>query len=336
MKFRAVTARAVTVRGVTAVDLSRSSGHNGEMEFVVSLFPGVDLLGRAFSARGFCVVRGPDLILDERIEDFHLPAGHVDGVIGGPPCQNYSTANRTRNRDEGDRLVLEFLRCLDESRPKWWLMENVPNVPTVAVEGYHVQRLDLTDWECGGTQQRLRHIQFGSMDGSIIRPARTNRGRRVTRAAAAVLCRQAQHERHSRRVATQGAPALPLRAFTRTARAKLIGNAVSLPMALVLAAAVLSRGPVTSRDCVCLCGRVTANSKQTLATAACRKRMQRRRDGGTRTISRGSPSHSEPGSVGPVTPPAESHVASQSHGREVRGVTARLSRDPRGTGTEPA
>jgi hypothetical protein len=30
---------------------------------VLSLFPGIDLFGRGFEAAGFCVVRGPDLIL---------------------------------------------------------------------------------------------------------------------------------------------------------------------------------------------------------------------------------------------------------------------------------
>ncbi len=31
-------------------------------QLVLSVFPGIDLLGRGFEAEGFCVVRGPDLL----------------------------------------------------------------------------------------------------------------------------------------------------------------------------------------------------------------------------------------------------------------------------------
>lgn len=129
-------------------------------ELVLSLFPGIDLLGRGFQAEGFCVVRGPDTLLDDRIEDFVGVAGKFDGVIGGPPCQNYSLLNRHRDEAEGDRLVRHFLRVVSECQPEWWLMENVPNVPDVRLAGYQVQRLDITDRECGGRQdyQRRRRM----------------------------------------------------------------------------------------------------------------------------------------------------------------------------------
>ncbi|MEQ1812544.1 MAG: DNA cytosine methyltransferase, partial [Terricaulis sp.] len=104
------------------------------MELVLSLFPGIDLLGRGFESSGFCVVRGPDTLLDSKIEDWTAPpAGRFDGIIGGPPCQNYSDANRNRNADEGDRLVREYLRIVTHAQPKWFLMENVRRVPNVAV-----------------------------------------------------------------------------------------------------------------------------------------------------------------------------------------------------------
>lgn len=257
-------------------------------ELVLSLFPGIDILGRGFADRGFCVVRGPDLILDERIEDFPAPSpGRFDGIIGGPPCQNYSDANRLRRPEEGDRLVLEFLRCIDGARPKWFLMENVRNVPDVRPRGYQVQRLDLTDCECGGKQKRLRHIQFGSLDGSIIRPVRTKGTRPVT---PAVLCRTTANDRHSRRLARQSAPMLPLRSLTAPARTRAVGNAVPWTMATTLALAVAERGPITDSDCVCGCGRAIAGS-QSHATASCRKRMQRRREGQGRILATPAQSH---------------------------------------------
>jgi len=250
------------------------------MELVLSLFPGAGILDRGFTAEGFCITKGPDIIWDERIEDYHIPPGRFDGIIGGQPCQNYSMANRKRDPAEGDRLVKEMLRIIHEGKPTWFLIENVPGIPNVASHGYTVQRLDLIDCECGGTQTRLRHIQFGSRWGSIIRPIRTPRPRRVTPTLTTVD--DSPHARHSRRVRAQGLDTLPLRALTRTARSRAIGNAVPFTMATTLARAVALRGPVTPTDCPCLCGRVTTHGTQ--ATAACRKRMQRRRQNHSRQI----------------------------------------------------
>lgn len=210
-----------------------------------------------------------------------MPSGRFDGVIGGPPCQNYSDANRRRDTDEGDRLLREFLRVVHEAHPEWWLLENVRNVPDVALEGYLVQRLDITDAECGGRQRRLRHIQFGSKWGDILRPSRTTGARSVT---PAVLCRpQSPHDRHCRRLAKQGCPPLPLRSLTPAARSRVVGNGVPWLVATTLARAVTDRGPVTEEDCVCLCGRTAAHGGRH-AVPACRKRMERRRKGQVRTV----------------------------------------------------
>ncbi|HWL10364.1 MAG TPA: DNA cytosine methyltransferase [Planctomicrobium sp.] len=209
--------------------------------------------------------------------------GTVTGVIGGPPCQNYSDANRNRNQEEGDRLVKHYLRIVTEAQPEWFVMENVRNVPDVVVPGYHVQRLDITDAECGGKQRRLRHIQFGSKSGHIIRPVRTQDTRPVT---PAVLTRMAsKHDRHSRRLARQSAPALPLRSLTPSARARVVGNGVPWLVSTTLARAVTLRSGITDRDCVCLCGRLISDPRARHATASCRKRMERRRKGMVRTLS---------------------------------------------------
>jgi len=262
-----------------------AAGHvtcDPSQELVLSTFPGIDLLGRGFENVGFPVVLGPDLLWDRRIEDFHVPAGRFTGIIGGPPCQNYSDANRTRNPAEGDRLVRHYLRIVAESQCEWFVMENVRNVPDVAVPGYTVQRLDITDAACGGKQRRLRHIQFGSRAGQIIRPARTEGARSVT---PAVLTRLAsKHDRHSRRLARQSAPRLTLKALTSAARARGIGNAVPWLVAVTLAQAVAVRGPVTPSDCICGCGRATKNGARH-AGPACRKRMERRRKGLGRVVS---------------------------------------------------
>jgi hypothetical protein len=49
-------------------------------DLVLSLFPGIDLLGRGFEAENFCVVRGPDILWGGDIRSFHVPAGRFDIV----------------------------------------------------------------------------------------------------------------------------------------------------------------------------------------------------------------------------------------------------------------
>ncbi len=59
--------------------------------------------------------------------------GEVDVVIGGPPCEPFTSMNKKRRRDPLDRLlsdpqgrlVMEFIRLVDELRPKIFIMENV-------------------------------------------------------------------------------------------------------------------------------------------------------------------------------------------------------------------
>ena len=102
------------------------------MPLVLSLFPGIGLLDRAFEEEGFCVVRGPDLLWGGDVDRFHPPAGRFTGVVGGPPCQCF-VAYANLNRSIGNRVAPdktgEFARCVVEAAPEWFLMENSPNVP---------------------------------------------------------------------------------------------------------------------------------------------------------------------------------------------------------------
>lgn len=53
--------------------------------------------------------------------------GPVDIVIGGPPCQGFSNANRQQSTiiSMNNRLVKEFVRAICELKPKAFVMENV-------------------------------------------------------------------------------------------------------------------------------------------------------------------------------------------------------------------
>jgi DNA (cytosine-5)-methyltransferase 1 len=257
------------------------------MKLVLSLFPGIDLLGRGFEAEGFAVVRGPDLIWGQSIEDFHVPSGKFEGVIGGSPCQQFSLKNRNRDKAEGERLLEEFARLVKEAQPDWWLLENVPTVSDVAIDGYKVQRLDLRASECGLKQNRLRHFQFGSKDGRVLIPERENlsmeNNRLVTLEA---CCLASEGKKTSRRgfadfCELQGLPRdFELPGWPIAFKYKAVGNGVPVPMAGVIArsikSAVVSQGQGPAL-CECNCGRVV-RGKQKAATPACRKRLQRKRE----------------------------------------------------------
>ncbi len=53
--------------------------------------------------------------------------GEIDIVIGGPPCQGFSNANRQKNHaiSKNNMLVKQYIRAVIELQPKAFVMENV-------------------------------------------------------------------------------------------------------------------------------------------------------------------------------------------------------------------
>jgi len=50
----------------------------------------------------------------------------IDLLIGGSPCQGFSFAGKQLNfEDERSKLFFEYVRVLNEVKPKWFLLENV-------------------------------------------------------------------------------------------------------------------------------------------------------------------------------------------------------------------
>lgn len=141
------------------------------MQLVLSLFPGIGLLDRAFEETGFTVVRGPDVLWGGDVRTFHPPPGRFDGVIGGPPCQMFSRLawlQRAQGREpRWGNLIPEFERCVTEAAPLWYVMENVLAAPVPCVAGYDVDEHVLNNrWVpgesgIGAAQNRVRRICFG-------------------------------------------------------------------------------------------------------------------------------------------------------------------------------
>lgn len=244
-----------------------------EAMLVLSLFPGIGLLDMAFEEAGFAVVRGPDLLWGGDVRSFHAPAGRFDGVIGGPPCQAFSQLRHIVEANgfkTAPNLIPEFERIVAEAIPAWFVMENVPDAPEPAVDGYHVRSEHLCDHWVGGLTGRERRFSFGTRDGKRLRvetlalhaiqvePAVTcdlrrrpvaigGSGKRKPNESGdrtSSLNRGGGAETLERMAELQGLPAARLNdlkegALTMQGLKKGIGNGVPLPMGRAVAKAVL-------------------------------------------------------------------------------------------------
>ena len=159
----------------------------------------------------------------------------------------------------------------------------VPSVPDLVIPGYSHLRLDLDARDFGSRQSRLRHFQFGHARGLV--PLVTRRGRAALEHSPIERCCVASEAgRPGRRTwadfcELQGLPReFTLPGFTLAARYRAVGNGVHVGVARALAASIRDAvKPLGFRLCLCGCARMVSG-RRTLATDACKKRMQRRRD----------------------------------------------------------
>lgn len=249
------------------------------MELVLSLFPGIDMLGQAFEAEGYCVLRGPDPAIGTGdIRRFHAPPRKFRGIIAGSPCQDFSTVNRTPGEYSREMLD-EFIRIVLETSPYWWMLENVATVPDIEIAGYSHQRIDARACEFGSKQNRIRHFQFGCKGDKILCLERPDRQHRPKERC----CLASEGTKKNRRpfgrfCALQDLPTdFKLPYFTNQARYRAVGNGVPIKMGRAFAAAIrdnlFDAEDVTV--CACSCGR-GVTGKQKTATMACRQRLSRK------------------------------------------------------------
>jgi DNA (cytosine-5)-methyltransferase 1 len=59
-----------------------------------------------------------------------LKAGQVTGIVGGPPCQGFSTIGARDPKDKRNALILEFFRIVNALKPAFFVLENVPGILT--------------------------------------------------------------------------------------------------------------------------------------------------------------------------------------------------------------
>ncbi|KKK78006.1 hypothetical protein LCGC14_2847910, partial [marine sediment metagenome] len=91
-----------------------------------------------------------------------IERGDLDMLDGSPPCQGFSLAGKRRVMDGRNDLSMEFARLIEETMPKVFLMENVPDAPEPGVAGYLVHSVMFSDREVGGVTRRRRRFSFSS------------------------------------------------------------------------------------------------------------------------------------------------------------------------------
>ena len=224
------------------------------------------------------------MIFGGDVRTFHVPADSFAGIIGGPPCQDFSRARRTAPTGAGLELIGEYLRIVTESAPAWWLMENVPGSPNVTAPGYLTQIFNLDASQCGSQQRRLRKFHFGHRAGTreliIARPGPSQPGE-SQRTCMATEGRRAKRRDWREFCRLQGLPDdFDLPAFTVLEKYRAVGNGVPFAMAVTLANAIAdwqACGTTPHRVCECGCG-AFVTGRERMASPACRKRQQRKRD----------------------------------------------------------
>lgn len=82
-------------------------------------------------------------IRDIDFSDFNEKYGGIDVVIGGPPCQGFSNANRQHNQtiNLNNKLVKQYIRAILEIQPKAFVMENVSMLKS-DVHRFYIERTD--------------------------------------------------------------------------------------------------------------------------------------------------------------------------------------------------
>ena len=83
-------------------------------------------------------------VCDADYADIQRRYGDIDIVIGGPPCQGFSNANRQKNHaiSQNNMLVKQYIRAIRELQPKAFVMENVSMLRS-DVHRFYMEEADL-------------------------------------------------------------------------------------------------------------------------------------------------------------------------------------------------
>lgn len=94
------------------------------------------------ASRDLRVIEGDISSVDPRdlLNQLDLKPGELDLLVGGPPCQSFSTAGRRGTvQDPRGTLLWQFLRFVEVMQPKLFLMENVRGLMSSALRHRRIE-----------------------------------------------------------------------------------------------------------------------------------------------------------------------------------------------------
>ena len=123
---------------------------------VIDLFCGIGGMSEGFEDAGFEIIMGNDINknmieafklnhpkslaicediskinINKILKEMGIKSNEISVIIGGPPCQGFSTVGNRKEDDPRNRLFYEFVRFVREIKPKMFVMENVPGILTM-------------------------------------------------------------------------------------------------------------------------------------------------------------------------------------------------------------
>lgn len=121
---------------------------------IIDLFCGIGGLSLGFEQAGFNVVSAVDMWADAvktfnhnrkdkvaqvvSVEDFNtevlpdlIKQHKITGIIGGPPCQGFSTVGKREIDDPRNKMYLEFYKAVKMASPEFFVIENVRGMLTL-------------------------------------------------------------------------------------------------------------------------------------------------------------------------------------------------------------
>lgn len=168
---------------------------------VIDLFAGVGGLSLDFEQAGFHVVLANeyddeiatayrknhpeikmvvgDITALDLENTFGVFSGKIDVIIGGPPCQGFSQKGQRKTiHDKRNFLFKYYVKVVDLVRPRYFVMENVPNLLTAENGYFQKEIIDLFNGmgyslntgvlnaaDYGVPQNRRRAVIIGKRDG---------------------------------------------------------------------------------------------------------------------------------------------------------------------------
>ncbi len=179
---------------------------------IIDLFCGIGGLSLGFEQAGFEVISAVDMWKDaivtynnnrknkvakvETVEFFNekelpelIKTEHITGIIGGPPCQGFSTVGRRDIDDPRNKMYLEFYKAVKLAMPDFFVIENVKGMLTLnkgafvkdLLErfgngglGYNITYKLLNAADYGIPQNRYRVFYVGVRNKTFVFPSSLN------------------------------------------------------------------------------------------------------------------------------------------------------------------